>query len=121
MANKCRMQRALPNRQGMRDEEDMNRTAELRTSQVSTDRVSEGTHKKISELEDAIAALRAENSIRTKQETWLCKNRLRVLRNGNRKEVAAEELHRTRRNRKDEIGKVMKERPKNDRTANVVR
>ena len=79
----------------MRDEEDMNRTAELRTSQVSTDRVSEDTHKKISELEDAIAALRAEIVIRTKKETGLRKNR------------AAEKLHRTRRNRKDGIGKVM--------------
>ena len=40
----------------------MTRTAELRTSQVSADNVSEDTHKNISELEELLAALRAENS-----------------------------------------------------------
>ena len=99
MANKCPMQRVAEWARNERDEEDMNRTAELTTSQVSTDRVCEDKRKKISGLEDAIAALRAENSTRTRKETGLRKNRLRVLRKRISKEVAAEELHRTRRNR----------------------
>ena len=50
-----------------RNEEEMNRTADLRMSQVSAIEVSDDTQKKILELDDAIADLRAENSIGAKE------------------------------------------------------
>ena len=46
-------------------EEEMNRTAELRSSQVCASKVSDDTQKNILELEDAIAVLRAENNKET--------------------------------------------------------
>ena len=57
-----------------RDEEGTNRTAELRSSQVSADKGSDDTHKKILELEDAMAALRAENNIRAQERDCAAQN-----------------------------------------------
>ena len=47
-----------------RNEEGMNRMAELKTTYVATDKVSGDTGKTISELEGATVTLCAENSIR---------------------------------------------------------
>ena len=70
------------------EEEETNRTAELRTSQKSAGKVSDDTQKTFLELEDAIAALRADTSIRRKKETGLRKTVRRVL-SRTRKEVTA--------------------------------
>ena len=58
----------------VRNEKDMNRTADLRTSQVSAIEVSDDTKKNILELDDAIAALRAENSIGAKESDSATRN-----------------------------------------------
>ena len=57
-----------------RDEEEMNRTADLRTSQVSAIKVSDDAQKKILELDDAIADLRADNSIGAKESDSCTRN-----------------------------------------------
>ena len=54
-----------------RDEEKMNKTAASRTSQVPD---SDDKQQKILELEDAIAALRAENSIRVQERDRAAQN-----------------------------------------------
>ena len=72
--------------------EEMTRTAELRTSQVSADNVSEDTQEKIPE---------------PRKRQGCAKTVLRVLRIRTTKEVAAEEPSRTRRIRKYEIGYQM--------------
>ena len=59
-AEQARKERSQRGRLG----EEMNRAAERRTSQVSADEVSSDTHRNILELEGAIAALRADHSIR---------------------------------------------------------
>ena len=72
--------------------EEMTRTAELRTSQVSADNVSEDAQEKILE---------------PRKRQCCAKTALRMLRIRTTKEVAAEELSRTRRIRKYEIGYQM--------------
>ena len=69
--------------------EEMTRTAEMRTSQVSADNVSEDAQGEISE---------------PRKRQGCAKTVLRVLRIRTTKEVAAEEPSRTRRIRKYEIG-----------------
>ena len=57
-----------------RNEEEMDRTADLRMSQVSAIEVSDDTQKKIVELDDAIADLRSENSIGAKESDSATRN-----------------------------------------------
>ena len=74
---------------------------------MTTNKAGEDTQEKHSELEDAKAALRAEDSIRAQERMGL---RTEGAGHRTRKEIAAEEPHRTRRNRKDGIREVTKRR-----------
>ena len=91
-----------------RNEEETIRIAELRKSKLITTKVSENTRKKMSESEEAIATLRAENGRHQGLKKETLKTAQRVLRSTTRKGVAAEEPHRTRKHREEVNGEVTK-------------
>ena len=92
----------------------MSRIAELKTSQVATNkiRLSEDTQRNMSELEEATTASRAVNGMKDQERDGAAQNSTAGAEEQSLDETSRRRTpsHRTRRHRKDGIGDVMKRR-----------